>query len=114
MSESDSSEAPTFAKKSRRSFTIEKKLEIVAYAKSNSINAAAKTYVIDRKNIRSWKNDEMKLRALCDPGQINARQLPGSGRPLKDKEFDDALAVWVCDRRQKKLRVSRQMMQKEA
>jgi hypothetical protein len=36
MSESDSSEAPIPAKKVRRSFTIEKKLEVVAYAKSES------------------------------------------------------------------------------
>jgi hypothetical protein len=40
--------------------------------------------------------------------------LPGSGRPLKSKEFDDALAAWVRSQRQKKLRVSRQMIQKEA
>jgi hypothetical protein len=41
MSDSDSSEAPTPAKKVRRSFTAEKKLEIVAHAKSVSIHAAA-------------------------------------------------------------------------
>ena len=44
MSESDSSEAPTPAKKSRRSFTAEKKVEIVAYAKSASNHAAGKKY----------------------------------------------------------------------
>jgi transposase-like protein len=53
MSESDSGEAPTPAKKGRRSFTAEKKLEIVAHAKSTSIKAAG--IKVDRKNIREWK-----------------------------------------------------------
>jgi transposase-like protein len=55
MSESDSGEAPTPAKKGRRSFTAEKKLEIVAHAKSTSIKAAGKEFKVDRKNIREWK-----------------------------------------------------------
>jgi hypothetical protein len=58
MSESDSSDAPTPAKKIRRSFTIEKKLLVVAFAKSNSIKAAGKEFNIDRKTIinsfKSW------------------------------------------------------------
>jgi hypothetical protein len=33
---------------------------------------------------------------------------------LKSKEFDGALASWVRSQRQKKLRVSRQMIQQEA
>jgi hypothetical protein len=44
----------------------------------------------------------------------SARQLPGSGRRLKSKEFDNALASWVRDQRQKKLRVSRRTIQEEA
>jgi hypothetical protein len=42
MSDSDSSEVPTPTKKSRRSFKADKKLEIVAYAKSISIHSASK------------------------------------------------------------------------
>jgi transposase-like protein len=64
MSESDSNEAPTPAKKSRRSFTAEKKLEIVAYANPVSINAASTKYKVDRKNIRDWKSGEKKLKDL--------------------------------------------------
>ncbi len=64
MSESDSSEAPTPAKKSRRSFTAEKKLEIVDYAKSISNHAAAKKYKVDRNSIRDWKKQEKALKKL--------------------------------------------------
>jgi hypothetical protein len=64
MPEADSIEAPIPAKKIRHSFTAEKKLGIVAQAKSVSLHAAAKKYKIDRKNIRGWKKDEEKLKAL--------------------------------------------------
>ena len=64
MPESDSSEGPTPAKKSRRLLTVEKKLEIVAYAKSVSINAAGNKFKVGRNNIRDWKNNEEKLKKL--------------------------------------------------
>ncbi len=56
----------------------------------------------------------ISIHTFSNFGQKTARQLPGSGRPLKSKEFDDALAAWVRSQRKKKLRVSRQMIQKEA
>jgi hypothetical protein len=64
MSESDSSEAATPAKKSRRSFTIEKKLEAIAYAKSTSNRADATKYKVQPKNIRDWKSNEKELKKL--------------------------------------------------
>ena len=64
MSESDSNEAATPAKKSRRLFTVEKKLEAIAYAKSVSINAAGNKFKVGRNNIRDWKNNEEKLKNL--------------------------------------------------
>ena len=64
MFESDSSEAATPAKKSRRLFTVEKKLGIVAYAKSVSINAAGSKLKVGRNNIRDRKNNEEKLKKL--------------------------------------------------
>jgi transposase-like protein len=64
MSDSDSSEAPTPAKKIRRSFTAAKKLEIVAYAKSVSLHAAEKKYRITRSTIRPWIKDEIQLKSL--------------------------------------------------
>ena len=44
----------------------------------------------------------------------SSKRLQGAGRPLKDKDFDKKLINWVCQQRQKKLRVSRTMIQKEA
>jgi hypothetical protein len=52
MPDTNPIEAPIPAKKIRRSFTTEKKLEIYDHTKSTSINDACKKFKIDRKNIR--------------------------------------------------------------
>ena len=44
----------------------------------------------------------------------SSKRLQGAGRPLKDKDFDEKLISWVRNQRQKKLRVSRTIIQKEA
>jgi hypothetical protein len=46
------------------SFTVEKKLEIVTYAKSVSINVAAKKYNVTRSTIRRWKKEEDELKKM--------------------------------------------------
>jgi hypothetical protein len=50
--------------KKRKSCTIEKKLEIIGYAKKNSIHAASQFYNVDRASVRNWKKDEEKLAEL--------------------------------------------------
>jgi hypothetical protein len=52
MPEADSIEIPTPAKKIRRSFTSENKLEIDDHTKSISTKATNKKFKIDKKNIR--------------------------------------------------------------
>ena len=49
-------------KRKSKKFTIDKKLEIVKYAKDNNSNrAASKLYGADRTSIRNWRRDEAKL-----------------------------------------------------
>ena len=43
----------------------------------------------------------------------SSKRLQGAGRPLKDKDFDEKLISWVRQQRQKKLRVSCTIIQKE-
>jgi hypothetical protein len=52
MPDINSIEIPTPAKKIRRSFTAENKLEIDDHTKSTPIKATNKKFKIDRKNIR--------------------------------------------------------------
>ena len=54
----------------------------------------------------------MKASSSCSIS--SSKRLQGAGRPLMDKDFDDKLINWVRQQRQKKLRVSRTMIQKEA
>uniref|UniRef100_A0A915DNJ4 Brinker DNA-binding domain-containing protein n=1 Tax=Ditylenchus dipsaci TaxID=166011 RepID=A0A915DNJ4_9BILA len=44
-------------------YTIEKKLEVVAYAKkAKSINSASKRYNVDRKCVRKWMEQEEQIK----------------------------------------------------
>lgn len=47
-----------------RSYTVNEKLQVLKYAKENSINAANKHFNIDRKCIRQWKKNEQDLLSL--------------------------------------------------
>ena len=42
-------------KKTRRSFTVERKLEIIAYAEKHGNREAEREFNINEKNIRDWR-----------------------------------------------------------
>ena len=51
--------------KKRKAYTVDKKLEIVGYAKEKkSINAASKHYNVDRASVRDWMK-ESSIRSYC-------------------------------------------------
>lgn len=52
-------------KKARHSFTIEKKLEIVQYAKKFSNNAASKRYNAPRTCVIRWVDQEIDLKKMA-------------------------------------------------
>jgi len=57
--------APPKAKKMRRSFTVEKKLEIVKYAEDNkSKKGAATKFGVDPASVRDWTKQKKKLQAV--------------------------------------------------
>uniref|UniRef100_A0A915CQR0 Myosin motor domain-containing protein n=1 Tax=Ditylenchus dipsaci TaxID=166011 RepID=A0A915CQR0_9BILA len=98
-------------------YTIEKKLEVVAYAKkAKSINSASKRYNVDRKCVRKWMEQEEQLSKFKESTSKSSqkRKLPGAGRHLKFAELDEELSKWVRDRREKSLKVSRRIIQQKA
>ena len=116
-------------KRSRKSYTTEKKIEIISFAKKNSIHKASIKYALDRKNIRRWINKEAELtklkfvfvifiifffhfRSSATSGSLRKR-LDGGGRHVKEVELEKRLVLWVQDERKKKHRVSRRMIFRE-
>lgn len=60
-SDDDFDAPPT--KRKHRSYSTEKKVEIMKYARNTSIHKAADFYKIDRKRIREWKLNEAQIQA---------------------------------------------------
>jgi hypothetical protein len=50
--------------KKKNCYTVDKKLEAVAYAKMHSIHATARHFNVTRQRIYDWKSQEGALRAL--------------------------------------------------
>uniref|UniRef100_A0A915MSV7 HTH CENPB-type domain-containing protein n=1 Tax=Meloidogyne javanica TaxID=6303 RepID=A0A915MSV7_MELJA len=94
----------------RKSYSIDKKLEIIGYAKTHSNTTASKHYNIDRTCIIRWRGQESEL----IESQKGRKRLAGAGRHLTDADFDEQLSLWVRQCRAEKFRVSRRMIQKEA
>ena len=93
-------------------------LEVVAYAEKYNKSKAAKVKNVPRSCVKDLTKQKAQLEAqlkASSPCSISSsKRLQGAGHPLKDKNFDDKLINCVCQQRQKKLRVSRTMIQKEA
>ncbi len=113
---SSESEGPTPSK--RKNYDLKFKLEVVKYAEKHNKSKAAKDMKVGRKQVQEWTKQKADLEAQLKTSQsrtkIPAKRLEGGGRKLKDADFDEKLISWIRQQRQKKLRVSRTMIQKQA
>ena len=116
MSSSSESEDATPLK--RKNYDMHFKLEVVAYAEKYNKSKATKDKKVPRSCVKDWTKQktqlEPQLKASSSCSISSSKRLQGAGRPLKDKDFDEKLINWVRQQRQKKLRVSRVIIQKEA
>ena len=116
MSNSSESEDATPLK--RKKYDLHFKLEVVVYAEKYNKSKAAKDKKVPRSCVKDWTKQkaqlEAQLKASSSCSVSSSKRLQGAGRPLKDKNFDDKLINCVRQQRQKKLRVSRSMIQKKA
>jgi hypothetical protein len=73
-------------------------------------------YKVGRNNIRDWKKKEKELRSCAEASLLSApkKRLPGAGRHLHNQQFDDELIEWCHQRRKKKMRVTRRIIQQQA
>ncbi|CAK8684721.1 unnamed protein product [Clavelina lepadiformis] len=114
MSSSSESEDATPSK--RKNYDMHFKLEVVKYAEKYNKSKAAKIKKVPRSCVKDWMKQKAQLEAhlKMSCSTSSSKRLQGAGRPLKDKDFDEILINWVRQQRQKKLRVSRAMIQREA
>ena len=113
-----SSESEDATPSKRKDYDMHFKLEVVAYAEKYNKSKAAKIKKVPRSCVKDWMKQKAQLEANLNTSLScsisSSKRLQDAGRPLKDKDFDEMLINWVRQQRQKKLRVSRAMIQREA
>ena len=98
-----------------KSYTFEKKLEIIKVAEKTSKAAAARKFNVDRRTVAEWckKKDAIVEMACQNKGKFRKR-LQGAGRKPLSETLESALMEWILERRAKGLRVSRLLVMKKA
>ena len=95
--------------KKRHSCSISTKLEVIAYAESNSKEVAARKFRVDAKRIREWCQKKAELETSANP----RKRLHGSGRKPLSTELEDRVLEWIHDMRARGQRVSRRSTSKK-
>lgn len=106
----DRDEGPACSSTRRRSFTVDFKLSVVAYARRTSKKEAAEKFPLSRSRVQEWTSQRGSLATT----QKEKKRLVGAGRRLLDPTFDQQMFAYVSDRRSKQLRVTRSMIQRQA
>ncbi|KAL3070781.1 hypothetical protein niasHS_016647 [Heterodera schachtii] len=95
-------------KRKRRAYSIQEKVEIIDFTKKSSIHAASRHFGVDRNTVRDWKKQEANLRKEAESSK--RKRLEGGGRKVPNMNFEEAMFQWVSELRQKKVRVTRNMI----
>ena len=92
------------------SYSIEQKLKAVETAEKTTKRNAARKHGVDVKRIREWCKQKSQLMA----SRKKSKRLPGGGRSPASEEIEKELIEWIRSLREKRLRVSRKMIQEKA
>uniref|UniRef100_A0A0K0DZW9 HTH CENPB-type domain-containing protein n=1 Tax=Strongyloides stercoralis TaxID=6248 RepID=A0A0K0DZW9_STRER len=100
----------------RRSFDLNFKLMAVNYAEKNNNSKAARHFKVNRRQIQKWRNQKVEIESQLKLSNnfFTNKRVHGAGRPLKDIDFDEKMINWIREQRNKKLRVSRKLIQQQA
>ena len=92
--------------KTRQSYAIQFKKDVVSYAVNHSNRTAASKFNVEPKRVREWKSVAEKFNTV----KVNRKRLHGGGRNCLDAELEEEVAFWVYSMRQRMLHVSRKMI----
>ena len=96
----------------RRQYTIDYKITALDYLKScNNVEKTAREFKIDSKTVRDWRKKEEEIRKV---GNGKKMRCEGGGRKVQSDELEWEVANWIISQRQERLRVSRNMIKKQA
>ena len=90
-------------------YSINTKLEAIAYAESNGKEAAARKFRVDAKRIREWCQKKAELETSANP----RKRLHSGGRKPLSTELEDRVLEWIHDMRARGQRVSRRAINKK-
>ena len=93
--------------KKRHSYSISTKLEAIAYAESNSKEAATRKFCVDAKRIREWCQKKAEFENAANP------RLDGGGRKPLSTALEEGVLEWIHDIRARGQRVSRRAISKK-
>ena len=95
---------------SRRSYSVNFKLKAIELAEEKGKHFAAKALNVDRKRIRDWCQNKMKIK---DQPKSKKRAL-GGGRKCKFPGLEESLLQWFSERRSAGVRVTGKALKREA
>ena len=100
----------------RKAYTVETKIQALNFLQEHAnVEKSAREFNVSAKTIRDWRGKEPELRKLASCCSTNKRsRLEGAGAKLTNEEMERELAEWILSMRQKRLRVSRKMIQRQA
>ncbi|KAH7673236.1 pogo transposable element with KRAB domain-like protein, partial [Aphelenchoides avenae] len=111
---SDNAGTAATEKKSRNSYTLEKKLKCIATARRlNNIDNAAQLEGVPPQCLGKWMADEKKFKDAVKTRGKDNKKLTES-RPIKLKEFDSGLAERIKERRGQKQKITYNLIIHEA
>ena len=83
----------------RKSYDIDYKVKAVAFARSNSKEAAGRQFQVDPRRIREWCQQEEKLTELKrkTTKTDKRKRLDSAGSKVHGVEMEDLLIAWIED-----------------
>lgn len=98
---------PVLRTKIKRFYTVEFKLECIAYAESASKCAAARKFHVDRRRVQDWCSQKEKLQQLKSMSD-------GDKKPVETELIEKQLAAWVKEQLEGGKSLTRKMVGDEA